>query len=257
MIREPLIAANWKMHKGPKDAVNFLYQLIKLVGDVKIGEVAIIPPFVDLPPMAERLEAFGSETNIVLGAQNMYPEKEGAFTGEISPLMLQELKCKYVILGHSERRQYFQESDAFIQKKVKMAKAFDLIPILCIGEKEEERDQGRAEEIVTLQLEGALREIEISEPFELVIAYEPVWAIGTGRTATPEDAQAMHAHIRYLLTQMYGETLALGVRILYGGSVKPNNVVALMAKTHIDGALVGGASLDVESFVRIIHYRDD
>ena len=237
--------------------MQFLDQLKELIGEVEIGEVALIPPYVDLAPMADKLKSFGSETPIVLGAQNLYPEKEGAYTGEVSPAMLQELNCKYVILGHSERRQYFHESDAFIREKVVMAKAFNLIPILCIGENEEDRDQGQAEEIVTTQLEGALMEIEVNDPSELVIAYEPVWAIGTGRTATPDDAQAIHAHIRYLLTQMYSEALALGVRILYGGSVKPDNVDALMAKTHIDGALVGGASLDVESFIRIIHYRDD
>lgn len=256
-MRKPLIAANWKMYKGPEEAIRFLDQLVDLIRDLKIVDVAIFPPFVDLEAAGRKLEQYKGGIPIALGAQNMYPEQEGAYTGEISPKMLQELNCSYVILGHSERRQYFDETDAFIHDKVKAASAFDLVPVLCIGEKEQQREEGRAEDVVTQQLQAALEGIEFDDPEKLVIAYEPVWAIGTGKTATPEDAQAMHAHIRGLLAQRYGEEFGPGVRILYGGSVKPGNIDALMAKTHIDGALVGGASLDPESFFRIVNYRED
>jgi triosephosphate isomerase len=193
--------------------------------------------------------------NIRLGAQNLYPAEEGAFTGEISPPMLRECNCDYVIVGHSERRQYFHEDNTFINAKVKAALQFDLVPILCVGETEAARDAGHAEEVVATQLEECLEGVEINLASELVIAYEPVWAIGTGRTATPADAQAMHEHIRDLLAQRYSRGLAEDMRILYGGSVKPNNVDDLMAEPDIDGVLVGGASLDVESFTRIVRFK--
>ncbi len=185
----------------------------------------------------------------------MYPAETGAYTGEIAPPMLVECNCSYVILGHSERRHVFGEDDVFINEKVQAAREHNLIPILCVGEKESQRDAGQAEDIVTAQVRQGLADVEIAGAEELVIAYEPVWAIGTGRTATPEDAQAMHAHIRSILTDLYGENVANGVRIQYGGSVKPHNVDELMAQPDIDGALVGGASLEVESFARIVKFE--
>jgi triosephosphate isomerase len=185
----------------------------------------------------------------------MHPAEKGAFTGEVSPPMLKAVGCDYVILGHSERRHVFGEENDFINEKVRAARAFDLIPVLCVGEKEEQRDAGRAEEVVTEQLRQGLADVEIAAADELVIAYEPVWAIGTGRTATPEDAQAMHAHIRSVLADLWSQELAEGVRIQYGGSVKPYNVDELMARSDIDGALVGGASLEVDSFTRIVHFE--
>ena len=185
----------------------------------------------------------------------MYPADEGAFTGEVSPKMLLDCWCQYVILGHSERRHYFNESDDFINRKVEVALAHGLRPILCVGETEAERLVGRQVDVVTDQLERGLWGVTAEQMSQVVIAYEPVWAIGTGRTARPEDAQEMHAHVRALLAAIYGEEVAADVRILYGGSVKPANVDDLMAQPDIDGALVGGASLDAQSFIRIVRYR--
>lgn len=252
-MRKPLMAGNWKMHKGPGEAIVFLNELSEAVAEVEDREILICPPFVALYPLGRMLRKSGSP--IKLGAQNLYPAEKGAYTGEVAPPMLKEANCDYVIVGHSERRQYFHEDDAFINAKVKAARQFDLIPILCVGETEEQRDAGRAETVVATQVREGLAGVTIGQAGELVIAYEPVWAIGTGRTATPEDAQAMHAHIRTLLSERYGEPLARGIRILYGGSVKPANVDALMAQPDIDGALVGGASLEVESFARIVKFE--
>ncbi|MFQ5858436.1 MAG: triose-phosphate isomerase [Anaerolineae bacterium] len=252
-MRIPLMAGNWKMYKGPGQAIVFFNELSEAVADVEDREVLICPPFVDLYALGRMLRK--SETRIKLGAQNLYPAEEGAYTGEISPPMLRECNCDYVIVGHSERRQYFDEDDTFINQKVKAARQFALIPILCVGETEAQRDAGQAEDVVATQVREGLAGVEVEEAGELVIAYEPVWAIGTGRTATPEDAQAMHAHIRIILMGRYGEKLAGGIRILYGGSVKPANVDDLMAQPDIDGALVGGASLEVESFARIVKFQ--
>lgn len=254
-MRTPLMAGNWKMHKGPGKAIAFLNEFAELVADVDDREILICPPFVDLYPLGRMLRKSPDLANIRLGAQNLYPAEAGAFTGEISPPMLRECNCDYVIVGHSERRQYFHEDDAFINAKVKAALQFDLVPILCVGETEAARDAGHAEEVVTTQLEQGLEGVEIDLASELVIAYEPVWAIGTGRTATPGDAQAMHEHIRNWLARRYSRGLAEDLRILYGGSVKPNNVDDLMAEPDIDGVLVGGASLDVESFARIVKFQ--
>lgn len=252
-MRTPLMAGNWKMHKGPGEAINFLDGLTEAVADVEDREVLICPPFVDLYALGRMLRK--SDSAIKLGGQNMYPAETGAYTGEIAPPMLVECNCSYVILGHSERRHVFGEDDVFINEKVQAAREHNLIPILCVGEKESQRDAGQAEDIVTAQVRQGLADVEIAGAEELVIAYEPVWAIGTGRTATPEDAQAMHAHIRSILTDLYGENVANGVRIQYGGSVKPHNVDELMAQPDIDGALVGGASLEVESFARIVKFE--
>ena len=254
-MRTPLMAANWKMHKGPEQAVGFFNRFVGALGDVEGREVLICPPFVDLYVMGRKLQDVSGDKPFRLGAQNMHPAEEGAYTGEISAPMLKAVACDYVILGHSERRHVFGEKDDFINEKVRAARAFDLIPILCVGEKEEQRDAGRAEEVVTDQLRKGLAEVAIEAADDIVIAYEPVWAIGTGRTATPEDAQAMHAHIRSVLAQVWSEGLAEGVRIQYGGSVKPYNVDELMAQPDIDGALVGGASLEVDSFTRIVHFE--
>jgi triosephosphate isomerase len=249
------MAANWKMHKGPEEAVEFFDRFVEAIGDVEDREVLICPPFVDLYVMGRKLQELGDDAPFRLGAQNMHPAEEGAYTGEIAPPMLKAVNCDYVIVGHSERRHVFDEDDDFINEKVKAARAYDLIPVLCVGEMEDERDAGRAEEVVTTQLRRGLAGVEIAAADELVIAYEPVWAIGTGRTATPEDAQAMHAHVRSILADLWDEELADGVRIQYGGSVKPHNVDELMAQPDIDGALVGGASLEVDSFTRIIHFK--
>lgn len=254
-MRTPLMAGNWKMYKGPGQAIVFLNKLAEAIAGVEDREVLICPPFVDLYPLGRMLRKSDQPLPIRLGAQNLYPAEEGAYTGEIAPPMLRECNCDYVIVGHSERRQYFEEDNGFINAKVKAARQFDLIPILCVGEMEEQRDAGQAEEVVTSQVREGLEGVEIGGAGDLVIAYEPVWAIGTGRTATPEDAQAMQAHIRTILAELYGPTIAEGIRILYGGSVKPNNVDDLMAQPDIDGALVGGASLEVESFARIVNFK--
>lgn len=252
-MRTPLMAGNWKMHKGPGAAINFLDGLSEAVADVEGREVLICPPFVDLYALGRMLRK--SESPIKVGGQNMHPAEAGAYTGEIAPPMLVECNCDYVILGHSERRHIFKEKNAFINEKVQAAREHDLIPILCVGETEAQRDAGQAEDVVTNQVREGLAGVEISSADELVIAYEPVWAIGTGRTATPEDAQAMHAHVRTILSDLYSDAIAEGVRIQYGGSVKPHNVDELMAQPDIDGALVGGASLEVESFERIVKFE--
>ncbi len=254
-MRTPLMAANWKMHKGPEEAVRFFDRFVEVVGNMEDREVLICPPFVDLYVMGRMLRDLGDDAPFRLGAQNMHPAEAGAYTGEIAPPMLKAVNCDYVIVGHSERRHIFNEDDAFINQKVRAARSFDLIPVLCVGETEEQRDAGRAEEIVTDQIRRGLAEVEVEAADEIVIAYEPVWAIGTGRTATPEDAQAMHAHVRSVLADLWGEDLAEGVRIQYGGSVKPYNVDELMAQPDIDGALVGGASLEADSFTRIVHFK--
>lgn len=254
-MRTPLMAANWKMHKGPDEAVEFFDRFVEAIGDVEDREVLICPPFVDLYVMGRKLEDLGDDAPFRLGAQNMHPAEEGAYTGQISPPMLKAVNCDYVIVGHSECRHIFGEGNEFINEKVRAARAFDLIPILCVGETEEQRDAGRAEEVVTTHLRQGLAGVEIEAATELVIAYEPVWAIGTGRTATPEDAQAMHTHVRSILADLWDEELADEIRIQYGGSVKPYNVDELMAQPDIDGALVGGASLEVDSFTRIIRFQ--
>ncbi len=251
-MRMPLIAGNWKMYKTVEEAVDLVEALMAGLAGVQDREVLICPPFTALYPLVPLL----SDSSIQLGAQNMYGAREGAFTGEISPVMLQELNCRYVILGHSERRQVFGEDDALINAKVLAAIEAGLRPILCIGETKPQRDAGKAEEITLGQLRAGLEGVATEQLQNLVIAYEPVWAIGTGDTATPADAQAMHRAIRGALGTQYGEEAAASVRILYGGSVKPDNIDSLMREADIDGALVGGASLQAESFLRIVQFRD-
>lgn len=250
-MRTPLIAGNWKMHKTVVEAVDLVEALMAGLESSDDREVLICPPFTVLYPLAPLL----SDSPIQLGAQNMYGASQGAFTGEISPVMLQELGCRYVILGHSERRQVFGEDDTLINAKVRSAIEFGLRPILCVGETKQQRDVGAAEETTLGQLRAGLGGLAVEQLRDVVVAYEPVWAIGTGETATPADAQAMHTALRGTLAEHYGQDLAQSVRILYGGSVKPDNVDLLMSQSDIDGALVGGAALQAEQFLRIVQFR--
>ena len=250
-MRTPLIAGNWKMYKTVSEAVETVDILVAGLGPVTDREVAICPPFTALYPLRWRLAA----TPIALGAQDVFYETQGAYTGAISPLMLRDLECRYVIVGHSERRQYFGDDDAIVNRKLRAALAHELRPILCVGESKPQRDAGTAEQVVVAQVRAGLAEVSAAQLTDVVIAYEPIWAIGTGDTATAADAQAMHATIRATLTELYSSDLAQCVRIQYGGSVKPDNIDELMAQPDIDGALVGGASLKAESFLRIVHFR--
>jgi triosephosphate isomerase len=251
-LRIPLIAGNWKMYKNLEESLelaNTLKSLVKDADGSKV-EIAICPTFVNLQAVAGVIKG----SNIKLGAQNMYPKQEGAFTGEISPLMLRAVGCNYVIIGHSERREYFKETNQFINEKVKMAMDYGLVPILCVGEKLAEREKGVTNDIVKDHVTGGLAGIPKDKVQHVVIAYEPVWAIGTGKTATTEQAQEVHKFIRGLLEQLYDSQTADIVRIQYGGSVKPENAKALMSMPDIDGALVGGASLKADSFEQIIKF---
>jgi len=247
-VRRFLIAGNWKMHKTIPEALDLVRELKELVNDVNDRDILVCPPFTALYPVSKELEG----SNIVLGGQNMYFEEQGAFTGEISPLMLKSAGCSYVILGHSERRHIFGETDELVNKKVLSAVNHGLIPILCVGELLEERESGKTQEVVEKQVREGLKGIDGNDEF--VIAYEPVWAIGTGKTATPELAEEVHFFIRRVLSDMFGSEKANSVRILYGGSVKPENAAGLLNMENIDGALVGGASLKAESFAKIVNF---
>lgn len=250
-MRTPLLAGNWKMYKTVGEAVDLVQSLLDGLGELDDREVLICPPFTALYPLSPLV----SNTALQMGAQNLYPASQGAFTGDISPPMLRDLGCSSVIVGHSERRQVFGEDDALIARKVRAALDHGLRPILCIGETKTQRDAGEATPVVLGQLRAGLGDLAASEVEQVVLAYEPVWAIGTGDTATPADAQAMHHAIRGAVQMHYGAETADATRILYGGSVKPDNVDALMAQPDIDGALVGGASLTAEQFLRIVHFR--
>jgi len=248
-MRRPLIAGNWKMYKTVSEAV-------ALVEAVRAGvagapaEVMVAPPFTALTAVAPLLRG----TGIGLGAQDMHWENEGPFTGAISPVMLRDAGCTHVIVGHSERRQHFGETDEGVARKTRAALSHGLTPVVCVGETLAERESSRTMEVVERQLERALRELTPDQAAVVVIAYEPVWAIGTGRTATPEQAQEVHAFIRRHLAASHGAPPAAALRILYGGSVKPDNIGSLMAQADVDGALVGGASLEAGSFLKIVHY---
>ncbi|MGE5405846.1 MAG: triose-phosphate isomerase [Candidatus Saccharibacteria bacterium] len=246
MTRRPLIAGNWKMFKTTKDAADYISVFTSAELDAE-PEVAILAPFTCLGVFANL-----DSQRIVYGAQNIFWEKEGAFTGEISPLMLNDLGCTYVLIGHSERRQIMQETDEMINLKVKTAVIYKLKPMLCVGETLDERQQGQAEAVVGRQIELDLDGVDFNE--DLVIAYEPVWAIGTGVNATAKDAQDMSDFIRRKLSEKYGAEPAAKIRILYGGSVKPENIAEFMQQKDVDGALVGGASLDPKSFASIVNY---
>lgn len=248
--RRPLIAGNWKMFKTRAEARHLVRELVHLVGSNPEVEILICPPFTALVTVAEMVR----ETPIQLGAQNVHWEDEGAFTGEVSAAMLTDCYCRYVIIGHSERRQHFLESDPIINQKLKKVLDSPLTPILCVGESLQERELNRVQEVIFQQLQEGLRGLTREQMSRIILAYEPVWAIGTGKTATPEIAEEVHHMIRGWLEKSHSADVAATVRILYGGSVKPDNIAQLMSQTDIDGALVGGASLDAESFARIVNY---
>jgi triosephosphate isomerase len=248
-MRKKIIAANWKMNMTQGESAQFMESFLRDVGEINDVEVVIIPPFTAIPKVSE---ALGRAHNIKLGAQNMYWEKSGAFTGEISAPLLRDLFVHYVVLGHSERRTLFGETDEMVNRKVHAAHEGKLRPIVCVGETLDQRDKGDVEKILSTQLRGSLAGLRPKQLQESVIAYEPVWAIGTGRNATPQQAQEAHAFIRRTLSEMADDGTAERVRIQYGGSVKPENARELMSQEDIDGALVGGASLDPRSFAEIV-----
>jgi triosephosphate isomerase len=248
MIRKKLIAGNWKMNKTAADGSALTQEIVGEIGRETAVDIVLCPPFTALESVGRVLEGQA----VKLGAQNMHSEKSGAFTGEVSAEMLRGLFVTHVILGHSERRTYFAESDAFINKKVLLALANQLKPILCVGETLAEREAGSTLAVVQKQVEGCLVGVTKEQFTAVVIAYEPVWAIGTGKVATTAQAQEVHAYIRDLLTKLYGGPLAQKIRILYGGSMKPANAPELLAQKDIDGGLIGGASLEVRSFVDLV-----
>lgn len=250
-MRKPLIAGNWKLNKTRDEAKALARDLVARVADVEGVEIVVAPVFTVLTPVAGVL----SDSQIELAAQNCYPAETGAFTGEISPVMLKDAGCSWVILGHSERRQLLGESDELINAKVKKAREEGLKVILCIGETLEERDSGAMLEVLTTQVRGGLDGLAIEHMADLVIAYEPVWAIGTGQTASDEQAQEAHSFVRGMIQGLFDPATAVSTRILYGGSVKPDNVDGLMAQDDIDGALVGGASLNADDFERIVKFE--
>ena len=252
-MRKKIIAANWKMNMTCEEAAGFIEILLRELGtDWDKVEVVIVPPFTAIPKVSELLT---NVQTVKVGAQNMYFEKSGAFTGEVSAAMLRELFVRYVVLGHSERRAIFGETDEFVNRKARAAHEAVLKPIVCIGETLAERDGGNVEKVLDRQIRGSLAGLGVKEMTETVLAYEPIWAIGTGRTATPEQAQEAHAFIRETLAKVWDEATAQKVRIQYGGSVKPENAAALMSQADIDGALVGGASLDPRAFAQIVRAR--
>jgi triosephosphate isomerase len=249
--RVPIIAGNWKMNMTATQARELASKLIPLVASVKDRDILLGPPFTSIAAVAEIIKG----TNISLAAQNLHWEDKGAFTGEISADMLLDSGCKCVIIGHSERRQYFGETDETVNKKVKQALKKGLLPILCVGETLAEREAGKLNEIISRQVTGGLKDISAEDMKKVVIAYEPVWAIGTGKTATPGQANEVHALIRQKVKALYSAGIADGLRIQYGGSVTPENVSTLMAMPDIDGALVGGASLKPESFAALVNFK--
>jgi len=248
-MRKKIVAANWKMNMTQAESERFVDSFLRDIAEITDVDVVIIPPFTAIAKVSE---ALGRANNIKVGAQNMYWENSGAFTGEISAPLLRDLFVHYVVLGHSERRMLFGETDEMVNRKVRAALDAKLRPIVCVGETLEQRDKGNVEKILSIQLRGSLAGLKPKELQETVIAYEPVWAIGTGRNATPQQAQEAHAFIRHILSDMSDEATAERVRIQYGGSVKPENAHELMSQPDIDGALVGGASLDPRSFAQIV-----
>jgi triosephosphate isomerase len=250
-MRRPFIAGNWKLHKTVAEALELVNTLKAELADIDDADIVVAPVFTALGRVAEALAG----SNITVAAQNCYPANSGAFTGEVSPPLLKDAGCRHVIVGHSERRQIFGETDAFINAKVKALMAEGLTAIFCIGETLEERESGRMFDILRRQVSEGLRDLDAVAMAGVVVAYEPVWAIGTGKTASDEQAQEAHAFIRGLLQGQFGEKTAEKIRIIYGGSVKPDNVDGLMARPDIDGTLVGGASLKAVDFVRIARFR--
>jgi triosephosphate isomerase len=242
------------MNKTSQEAEDLVKGLVAALGDYDQVETVIAPPF---PYLVQTKKLVEGSSNVLLAAQNMFWEEKGAYTGEVSPSMLVDIGCDYVILGHSERRQYFGETDEGINRKVHSALKFGLKPLVCVGEVLEQRKSGQAERVVEAQLVGCLQDVDAAQMGVLVIAYEPVWAIGTGETATPQQAQEVHAFIRRTLAALYDDDVAQGVRIQYGGSVKPENIRDLMGQADVDGALVGGASLKKDAFVSIVTYGSE
>ena len=249
-MRKPIIAGNWKMHMTVPEALDLVSGLLPSCSGKTGVEVVLGPPFTALHAVGGAIKGSG----IALAAQNMHWEAKGAFTGEVSPAMLKDAGCAYVIIGHSERRQSFGETDATVNKKLAAAYANGLMPIMCVGETLDERERGDAFKVIETQLAGGLKDVGPKQAEATVLAYEPVWAIGTGRTATPQQAQEAHAFIRGWLRKAYGEAVAAKIRIQYGGSVKPDNVKELMACEDIDGALVGGAALKADSFSALVNF---
>lgn len=250
-MRRPLIAGNWKMNNNSAESVELVSQLKEMISGVKEVEVVVAPPYTALGSVAAAIKG----STILLSAQNIFWEEKGAFTGEVSPAMLKDIGCQYAIIGHSERRQYFGETNETVNKRLKAALNASLIPLVCIGETLEEREAGKTLAIIEQQVKEGLDGLSSGEMEKVVVAYEPVWAIGTGKTATPEQAQEAHQFIRKMLAQVFNKGVAEGTRILYGGSVKPDNVDQLMSQKDIDGALVGGASLKADSFARIVQFK--
>jgi triosephosphate isomerase len=251
MNRRPLIAGNWKMHTTVQEAQQLASAVVRAAAKVSGREVMIAPPYTALAAVGSLL----SGTGVLLGAQNVHWQEEGAFTGEISAAMLKDVGCVMAIVGHSERRQVFGETDVMINRRLSGALQSGLVPVFCIGETLEEREAGRAFSVLEAQLRAGLAGLEVIDSGEIVVAYEPVWAIGTGKTATEGQAQEAHNFIRKLLADIYEKNIAAQIRILYGGSVKPENIDILMQQDDIDGALVGGAALNAESFERIICFQ--
>jgi len=247
-MRKIIIAGNWKLFKTNQEAVELVNLLKREVSLIEEVDIVVCPVFTALSDVRDAL----LESNIGLGAQNLYWEDSGAFTGEVSGLLLKAIGVQYVIIGHSERRQFFGETDETVFKRIKAALKHNLVPIVCVGEMLAEREAGKTFDVIKKQCEGAFKNLSEEEMEKLVIAYEPVWAIGTGKTATPAQAQEVHHYIRGLLKKMFSEELAAGMRIQYGGSVKPENTKELMSQPDIDGALVGGASLKSDSFAAIV-----
>ncbi|MBN1910221.1 MAG: triose-phosphate isomerase [Pirellulales bacterium] len=247
-MRRPFIAGNWKMTQDRASAVALASGIAQRVGAGNGVDVAVCPPSCYLDAVGQALTG----SAVGLGAQNMYHEPKGAFTGEISAAMLLDVGCRYVILGHSERRHILGETDADVNKKVLAALAAGLVPIVCVGETLDEREAGKTLDVIRTQFTGSLAGLDAGQMKQIVIAYEPVWAIGTGKTATPEQAEEVHFDLRKIMVDCYDEAVGQTVRIQYGGSVKPDNAAALLSQPNIDGALVGGASLDVDSFMEII-----
>ena len=250
MSRKKLMAANWKMYKTAEQTRDFFQAFLPLVSGEDGSDIVVCPPFTSLSTAVAAAE----QSHVGIGAQNMYWEKEGAFTGEISAAMLLALGCTHAIIGHSERRQYFGETDDTVNLKLKSALVADLTPIVCVGEVLEEREAGLTEDVLRRQCLRAFHALSAKKAAKLVVAYEPVWAIGTGKTATPQMASEAHQLIRGEAAKAFGEEFAGNLRILYGGSVKPENAASLMAEEEIDGALIGGASLDPKSFAAIVNY---
>ena len=250
MSRKKVIAANWKMYKTPAQTAAFFSEFLPLVADHTRDEIVVCPPYIDLHTAVAAVKG----SNVAVGAQNTHWEKEGAFTGEISVPMLNDLDVTHVIIGHSERRQYFNETDDTVNRKLEFALEGGLTPIVCVGEVLEEREAGLTEDVLRRQCVRAFNGISAKKAAKLCIAYEPVWAIGTGKTATPQMASDAHAVIRHEAAKCFGDDFAAALRILYGGSVKPDNVKVLMAQPEIDGVLVGGAALDAGSFASIVNF---